>query len=63
MLCMKRFVRLCADASFSLVSVSCLSELDVLDTRRGLLKSLTLFGSVLVTITLSLIADSLGTMH
>ncbi|KAI4180561.1 MAG: hypothetical protein L6R41_007167 [Letrouitia leprolyta] len=60
LLCLQRFVRLFAYGSSSLILALYLSSVDVSDARIGLFMSLTLWGDVVISFILTIIADGLG---
>ena len=59
-LCVQRFVRLFAFGGSTLILALYLSEVGISDARIGLFMSLTLFGDVFISFTLTLVADGLG---
>jgi len=59
-LCIQRFVRLFAYGGSTLILVSFLSTLDISDAQIGFFMTLTLIGDVLISLALTLVADSLG---
>lgn len=59
-LCIQRFVRLFAYGGSTLILVSFLSTLNIPDAKIGLFMTLTLIGDVLISLALTLVADSLG---
>ena len=60
LLCIQRFVRLFAYGGSTLILVSYLSELGITYTKIGLFMTLTLWGDVLISFCLTLVADGLG---
>jgi len=60
LLCVQRFVRLFAYGGSTLILVSFLSTLGISDAQIGLFMTLTLIGDVLISLALTLVADSLG---
>lgn len=60
LLCLQRFVRLFAYGASALILVAYLRILGTSDTRTGLFMTLTLGGDVLISLGLTLVADSLG---
>ncbi len=60
LLCLQRFVRLFAYGGSTLILVTYLSALDVSNKLIGLFMTLTLFGDVVISFFLTLIADQLG---
>lgn len=60
LLCVQRFVRLFAYGGSTLILVSFLSNLGISDAQIGLFMTLTLIGDVLISLALTLVADSLG---
>jgi len=60
LLCIQRFVRLFAYGGSTLILVSFLSTLGISDAQIGLFMTLTLIGDVLISLALTLVADSLG---
>ncbi len=59
-LCLQRVVRFLAYGSTSLVLALFLSSLNISDERIGLFMTLTLLGDVVISLVLTIIADSMG---
>jgi MFS family permease len=59
-LCLQRLVRLLAYGGTSLILVLYLSSLGISEERIGLFMTLTLFGDVVISLVLTIIADSIG---
>ena len=59
-LCVQRFVRLCAYGTSTLILVLYLSSLGISDGRIGLFMTLTLLGDVVISYVLTIFADRLG---
>lgn len=60
LLCAQRFVRLFAYGASTLILVSYLTELGNSSARSGLFMTLTLVGDIIISLILTLIADSVG---
>jgi MFS family permease len=59
-LCLQRLVRLLAYGGTSLILVLYLSSLGISEERIGLFMTLTLLGDVVISLVLTIIADSIG---
>jgi MFS family permease len=59
-LCLQRLVRLLAYGGTSLILVLYLSSLGISEDRIGLFMTLTLLGDVVISLVLTIIADSIG---
>ena len=60
LLCVSRFVRHLAYGASTLILAIYLSKLGVSETRIGLFMTLTLLGDVIISLLLTLVADSIG---
>lgn len=60
LLCIQRFVRLFAYGGSTLILVLYLTALEISDSRIGLFMMLTLWGDVIISFCLTLVADQLG---